>query len=252
MQLIIKGVIHLSNPLKFTVAISDSDPLSRDLLKRYLQDFSQIDVVKAIGNHQELIDFIKVNPVVAIFLNVESSCINGITSATKIKSLYPDILIIFVSSIAKYAAKSYDLDALDYLVKPITKDRLSKVVTKIEQRIIMNYNIKHTYNPIVFKYNHVLYFLNPSDIIFIEKVLRKTVIHTSLGKYSTCETLKSIEKKLGKEFFRCHRSFIININKIEKITPIVDRIYEVNFYKSNETANMSKRKFDEFYKILML
>ncbi|MHB8172493.1 MAG: LytTR family DNA-binding domain-containing protein [Thermincolia bacterium] len=79
----------------------------------------------------------------------------------------------------------------------------------------------------------------------MEKDLKKAVFHTINGKYSCTETLAFLETKLNNTFFRCHKSFIINVKKLEKISPIADRIYEVTFYNYSLTVTMGRAKYEE-------
>jgi two-component system LytT family response regulator len=88
------------------------------------------------------------------------------------------------------------------------------------------------------------------DVIFVEKVARKAVIHTPHGDYTTTEPLGSLEKKFDASFFRCHNSFIINVRQIEKIHPIADRIYHVSFYNCSQTATMGRKKLLELYEVM--
>jgi len=83
---------------------------------------------------------------------------------------------------------------------------------------------------IVIRSNHEIRCLNAADVFYIEKENRHAVFHTIHGKWHCSETLSSLSKKLDNRFFRCHRSFIINIEKIERIVPIADRLYEISFY----------------------
>lgn len=100
------------------------------------------------------------------------------------------------------------------------------------------------------KNSNEIYVLHPDQIIYIEKELRKTNIHTEGGKYITSETLNSLEKRLGVNFFRCHKSFIVNITKIEKIVPIAERIYQLSFYNYPLTASMGRSKLEELCELI--
>ncbi|MDH7578600.1 MAG: LytTR family DNA-binding domain-containing protein [Bacillota bacterium] len=85
------------------------------------------------------------------------------------------------------------------------------------------------------------------SIFFIEKIGRKCVIHTNAGRYEISERLSSLEQRLDPTwFFRCHRSFIINIDRVEKILPYADRAYQVTFRNYPEKVTMRREKFKKF------
>lgn len=101
---------------------------------------------------------------------------------------------MFVTAHTKYAADAFSLDAIDYIVKPITKEALAKALTKIQKFMKLNNppDSSVAAGQITIKNDHELYFINPGDIYFIEKEIRKTVLHTVNGRYLTSESLKFV------------------------------------------------------------
>jgi len=211
-----------------------------------------VEIVAAVSNGKELLGALSKVEVKAVFLDVEMPSLSGLSAAAEIKRQYSNIFIVFVTAHTKYAAESYNFNAVDYLVKPITQQSITRAIKKIEKSL--SQKICHDSHAeeqrIQVKNNHELYFINPSEIIFVEKELNKTLIHSINHKYFTAEPLHSVENKLGHNFFRCHKSFIINIQKIEKISPIADRLYEVTFYNYPDKVTMRRPKFEELCDII--
>lgn len=100
---------------------------------------------------------------------------------------------------------------------------------------------------LLLKSGHSLVLIDPETLILIEKQGKKCLIHTACGCYSISESLSALERKLPfPPFFRCHKSFIINTDKVERIRPYADRAYEVTFHGYNAKACMRRHKFEEF------
>lgn len=104
---------------------------------------------------------------------------------------------------------------------------------------------------LVLKNCHEVYFIKTDDIYFIEKENKKTVVHTTNGIYATAEPLNALGQKLNHNFFRCHKSFIINIRKIERVFPIADRIYQVTFNNYQRHVTMGRQKLEELYSLIV-
>lgn len=234
------------------VAIVDDDIYIRQLLQGFLNSFSQIEIVASVDNGKQLLEVINQDPITAVFIDIKMPDMDGLSCAVKIKETHPDLVIVFVSAHPEYAAETYQLDAIDFIVKPFSQDSIAKTIGKIEKFLSLRNQaaLEKNDDRLCFKNGHELYFIKQEDILFIEKELRKTVIHTSHGKYITKEILNKLEQKLNQSFFRCHKSFIINLNKIERVSPIADRIYEVNFYQYTPSVTIGRKKYEELCGIM--
>ncbi len=240
-----------SNRYIKVIIAEDSKP-NRELLESYLSLFPQIQIISSVSNGDEAINQFENQEITAIFLDIEMPNLNGLSAAAKIREIQPNIFIVFVTAHTGYAAEAFQLEATDYLVKPISKESVERAVKRIEKYLGKNIfqNSKTLEDILLIKNKSETYLIRPDTIIYIEKEVRKTIIHTENGTYPTSETLISLEKTLNKNFFRCHKSFIINIGKIEKIVPIAERIYKVNFYNYPLGTTMGRSKFEELYEII--
>ncbi len=107
--------------------IVDDEPLAREEMKNLIEEISSIQIVGTFSNAISALECIKTNPVDLLFLDIVMPTVNGIDFA---QSLTNDKLVILMTAYAQYALKSYELDAIDYLLKPINKDRLAKAIDK--------------------------------------------------------------------------------------------------------------------------
>lgn len=236
---------------KLRVIIVEDDLPTLNLIQSYLVAFPSIEIIASFTDGLQLIDTISSLQPTAVFLDIEMPGLDGITIAARLKTELPHIFVVFVTGHTKYAAEAYELNAIDYLVKPVSKDRLARTVSKIQDYLNLNVNINNSDSQLITARNrHELYFVKLSDIFLIELETRKTVIHTENGKYYTNTSLNSILSKLNKNFFRCHKSFIVNLKKIEKISPIAERIYEISFHNYPLRATMSRPKMEELCTIM--
>ncbi|UNC91089.1 LytR/AlgR family response regulator transcription factor [Candidatus Contubernalis alkaliaceticus] len=238
---------------KITVAVAEDETPIRQLLQSYLETFPQIEITAVVSNGNELIKVIKEHKVTAVFLDIEMPGLDGLSTAARIKRHQPDVFVVFVTAHPHYAVDAFQLKAVDYLIKPITREAIAGTIKTLEKFLQLNipgYS-NEIQKRISIKNNHELYFVNPFEIIFIEKELRKTVLHTTRGKYLSTEPLNALENNLSENFFRCHKGFIINLDRIEKIIPVADRMYEVSFYEYSGKVTMRRKKYEELCKIMI-
>lgn len=164
------------------------------------------------------------------------SCINGIDVANIIREQEVAAYIVFISAHPEFVLPSLKAKIFDYLIKPVSIDTLSECVNSISKDFmksnstkIQSINIKSGFN---------MYTLNFDEIIFFEKYVHLLVVHSTLGNIESGETLDSIECKLDKKiFFRCHKSFIVNILHIARI----DFSNNIIYFKNGESCTVSKR-----------
>lgn len=175
------------------------------------------------------------NNVYLLDVNVESS-INGIDVATIIRERDVKAYIVFVSAHPEYVMPSLKAKVFDYLIKPVSIDTLAECVNSIYKDFgrknsseVKAINIKSGFNT---------YNLSFNEIIFFEKYGHLLVVHRLSGKIESSESLESVELRLDKKiFFRCHKSFVINISHIIR----VDFLDNIIYLKNGETCAVSKR-----------
>jgi len=234
------------------VLIVEDDLPTQQLIQTYLSSISEVKIIATLNNCESLLEIVLESRPTAVFLDIELPGSDGLTTAVRLKESFPDIYVVFVTGHTKYAADAFQIEAVDYIVKPFDKERLQKAVERIKQFLAVKSSPPVNKHLLVVKNAHEIYIINPADIFFIEKESRKCKIHTTTGIYLTTELLSSLESKLTASFFRCHKSFIINTHKIEKVTPIAERIYSVTFYGSDLNVTMGRQKMEQLYSKLVI
>jgi len=195
--------------------IIDDDALSRRVVEEFVErtdflslTFSFKDAVEAINAFNKGDDEIDL-----IFLDIEMPEMDGIDFLNTLKNL-PQVIII--SSKEKYAVNAFDYDVTDYLLKPITYSRFYKAVLKAKN--IHETKERNDVDEIYIKKNSALVRIKYEDILWVEALENYVIINTFNEKFTIHFTMKSIESQLpSKQFKRVHRSYIINVKKIDRI-----------------------------------
>lgn len=175
------------------------------------------------------------NNVYLLDVNVQSD-VNGIGVANIIREQDVTAYIVFISAHPEFVMKSLKTKIFDYLIKPISIETFEDCINSIYKDFIKANPIKP--ETISIKSGFNVYTLPFDDIVFFEKYEHLLVVHRVLGKVESSESLESIETKLDKKnFFRCHKSFIVNISHIIRIDFSNNTVY----MKNGETCVVSKR-----------
>ncbi|WP_291861392.1 LytTR family DNA-binding domain-containing protein [Marinilabilia sp.] len=203
-----------------TCIIIDDEPIAIRIIKEHLAAFDSLQCMDGFTNPVKAMEFLSTQRVDLIFLDINMPGISGIEL---LKTLQYKPAIIFTTAYREYAVDAFELDALDYLVKPISFERFARAVNKF-------LNLTTTGNEppelsddkkyIILKSDKKKYKVTFRDIEFIESLDNYIQVHTrQKGKLVCYETLSSIEQQLpGDDFLRIHRSFIINVHHIKAFT----------------------------------
>ena len=204
-------------PDKIRCIIVDDEPVALDILENHISKIDKIEMVGRCKNATDAFNMINANQVDLIFLDINMPGISGISFA---KSINKSIKIIFTTAYREYAIEGFDLHAADYLLKPISFDRLLDSINNF-QKVHFNKSISEkqseiTSDFIFVKIDRKMHKIDFSKILWIESLSDYLKIETTDGTKVTRETISSIEMKLpSSKFIRIHRSFIIAIDKIE-------------------------------------
>lgn len=200
--------------------IVDDEPLARAEMRSLIGETSKIDILGEFSNAPSALDFLKDNDVDLIFLDIEMPMVTGLEFA---EMLPKRSLIIFTTAYSQYALKSYELEAVDYLLKPIDPQRLEKAINKaiLYTELLSNNTIKNTVESntadfLFIKADRRFYKISFSDIKFIEGLKDYVVIHTRQQKLITAMNLKTIHQKVsGANFIRVSKSYVVNADYID-------------------------------------
>ena len=236
-------VLYLSNPLTMKCIIVDDNKMARMALKQLVSQVQNLETVAECSNAMEAYNQLANNSIDLIFLDIEMPEMSGIDLIKKLGAKKP--LIIFTTAKTDYAVEAFELNVVDYLVKPITQGRLVQAVEKAQETLDSNkQEVKVEEQGFVFvKDNGMLKRISIDDILFLEAMGDYVKVHTAPKFHVVHATLKSIEEKLpSTKFLRVHRSYIVAINKIDFIQEGTISIGKTTIpVADTHKANLNKR-----------
>lgn len=206
--------------MKINCLIIDDEPLAISVIESYLKEFSNITVTNVYNNPIDALPEIENEAIDVVFLDINMPQMSGLEFLHTLKR-YP--LIIITTAYKEHAIESYELDVLDYLVKPIPFSRFLKSVNKLTNRLISEKGESKVSNfnqePHIFlKIDKKLVKIILKDILFIESLKDYIKLHTTTGNHIAHKSLSSIIDELPSEnFIRVHKSYAIAIDKVKSI-----------------------------------
>lgn len=201
------------------IIVEDQAPAQR-LLKKYISDAEGLDLKGVFCDALEAIEFLSSNTVDLIFLDIHLPKLSGLDFMS---ILSPKPMVVLTTAFPEYALQSYELDVVDYLLKPFTFERFYKAVLKVERlnnkKGVGVADISPVQETIIVKIGHDYVKVNVNDIIYMKSEGDYTHIITSEKKYLTLNPLKHwMENLPSKRFCQVHRSFLVNLEHIKKAT----------------------------------
>ena len=194
----------------------DDEPLALQLVQEYCSKISFLKLDKIFTNTDEAKKYLQENTVDLLFLDIQMPDINGMQFYKNLTQKPP---VIFTTAYKDYAAEGFNVDAVDYLLKPFEYDRFLKACYKAKEYIEFLSSQEIQLNSIFVKVNYEIMKINLKDIDLIEALDDYIKIFIKPNPVLTLMTLKSIQEKLPtRDFVRVHRSFIVPLAKIEKFS----------------------------------
>lgn len=251
-------MMKLNNTIKTIIA--DDELLARNVIKKYLLDFPEIELIAECDNGINTLNKINELSPDLVFLDIQMPELDGLSVLKELKNMP---LVIFTTAFNQYAIKAFELHAIDYLLKPFDKDRFSlsiqkviehkgsmayfeRKINKLQQSLSDFMNIDNKLNSrILIKNNDSYSFINTSEILWFEAYSDYVKIHTLAKSYLKNISLNELESKLDpKQFIRIHRSTIINIHFIKEMKPYFNGEYFI-FLNNGEKLKLSRTYKDK-------
>lgn len=235
--------------------IADDEIHARERLKDLLERFDLFNIVDEATDGNEALNMMITHQPDVAFLDINMP---GISVFKSLPSLNNPPIIIFQTAYSEHAAEAFDIDALDYLLKPIRFERLEKTVEKIKKKLNQNHltivepidSKKDAPHRISVKVNGRVKLIDTDDIVKFSFENGFCYIYTSSEKLMSEKFLNYYEEKLESEgFFRTSRNDIVNLKAISAIQTIVSGVYSVEL-KNGMTVDLSRRKAQSLRKIV--
>lgn len=206
--------------MKIKCVIIDDEPLAIKVIENHLKEFQNFEVISVFNNPLEALGVLENGEINALFLDINMPKMNGLDFA---KTLNSKTNIIITTAYREYAVESYDLNVLDYLVKPIPFNRFLKTINKITQQVyrqqgIQKEEVNNSDSFIFLKVDKKLIKIKFEDILYIESLKDYIKVFTTFENYLVHKSLTSITEELPENnFIRIHRSYTLAIDKVKSV-----------------------------------
>ncbi|AUC13881.1 DNA-binding response regulator [Tenacibaculum sp. SZ-18] len=199
--------------------IIDDEPLAIRVIENHLKEFKNFSLIGKFNNPVDALPIIENDIVDVIFLDINMSKMNGLAF---LRSIPISSYVIITTAYREYAVDSFELDVLDYLVKPIPFNRFMKSINKLNQQIYLRQNAQKTQTDletfIFLKVDKKLVKIRYQDILYIESLKDYIKVFTIDNSFLVHKSLSSITEELpSKKFIRIHRSYTISLDKVDSV-----------------------------------
>lgn len=202
-----------------------------------------------------------------VFLDIEMPGMTGVECAKAIQDMDPRTIIVFATAHEGYMAQAFEMYAFDYMLKPFKMERVTKTLERIRQIVLGRESAAQQISSamaaavaktrmagpgrIMLHHKEGVNFVSQADILLVQRENRSTVLYATGGRrFETSEALGDVEERLDpKLFFRCHKSYIINLNAIDSITPYGRWTYVVHLLGTDQDALITHEKYEELEKM---
>lgn len=230
--------------MKIKCLIIDDEPLAIKVVENHLKEFQNFEVIETFNNPIEALLLLEKGNVDVLFLDINMPKMNGLDFA---KTLNSKMNVVITSAYREYAVESFDLNVLDYLVKPIPFNRFLKTINKITQKVYLQKGIQkeegsNNESFIFLKVDKKLIKIKFEDILYVESLKDYIKVFTTSGNYLVHKSLTSMTEELpDSNFIRIHRSYTIAIDKVKSVEGNLVEIATTKIPIGRKYVNHAKR-----------
>ncbi|MCP3032844.1 LytTR family DNA-binding domain-containing protein [Halobacillus sp. A1] len=221
--------------------IVDDERFSREELIYLLKSYDSIDIVgEADSGDAAIMKAIQLQPDV-IFLDIEMPKMDGMEVAAAVQELKKVPAIVFATAYPDFAVEAFRHEAVDYLLKPFDEEQLRDAIARLEKKLQPIEAATSRPTRLAIEGDDEIHYLTPSDIMYVYREDRLTKIVAKTQMYETKGTLKEMEERLkGFSFFRIHKSYLVNLDYVDRLIPWFNGAYQLELRGSKDTLSVSR------------
>ncbi|MBQ3484837.1 MAG: response regulator transcription factor [Clostridia bacterium] len=239
------------------VIIADDNEDMRRIERKMISKVEGFELVGEACDGLELLQLVETLRPQIVFLDVEMPGKTGVEAARVIQDMDPSIIMIFATAHDQYMGDAFEVYAFDYLIKPFKVDRVLQTLERARDRLnpekdeaplpVPAARPQRASGRLMLHHKDGVSFVSAEDVVLVQREDRATVIYTANGeRYVTGDSLSETEARLDPSvFFRCHKSYIINLNYISNITPYGRWTYVVRLKGITQDALITHEKYEE-------
>jgi len=232
-----------------TIAVADKDSDIIVSIRESIAIHSNFEIIGEAKTGEDLLELIYLKQPNVVIVDYDLPSIHSTLFNSEYKEYLPAFQLILIGRDKNLAIEAFNYSAIGYVPRPIDFSRLIACLYKAKDFLSMNLQ-NATDNRILIKLNNGFVYLRMEEILFIEIIARKTIIHTVKNKYETTESLQSFVDRLPWYFYRTHRSFLTNLKKVDRIE-LFGESYLGYFKGTNKSTSISKLKIRTVHALLI-
>lgn len=223
------------------IIVDDEFPSIQEL-SYFINNFSSIKILDKFDDSIKALEYVQRHSVNVVFLDINMPKLDGMAFSRVINTLTTKPIFVFISAYSEYALEAFEVAAFDYILKPYSENRMISTLQRLESCTAKCSNDKMT----LWK-NDKLFVINMDDIYYCEAHEHEVHIYTKDGQYIVTSSISDFHKKLPQDiFFRCHRSYIVNTDKITEIIPWFNNTYMLKLQGLNSEIPVSRQNISSF------
>jgi len=245
--------------IQYSVLIVDDEPLARQVIRDYLKNYPDMRIIGEADNGLDGVQMIQLKSPDIVFLDIQMPELNGFEV---IKQLDHFPHIIFSTAYDEYAIRAFEINAVDYLLKPYDQKRFDKSIQRIRRELssgkseidrlaalLNNATKSNEYlDRLLIPTKDRMIFITTTDIFYIQAIENYVSLVTETDSYLLLQKISDLENRLDpKLFFRIHRSYIVNLNRVKSIDAWLKSSYKVTLINGKELP-LGRRRIKEFKK----
>jgi two-component system, LytTR family, response regulator len=236
------------------IIVEDEFP-AREELKYFITNHSDIKIISEFDNGIDVLKFIQENIVDIIFLDINIPMLDGMLLAKTINKFKFKPKIVFITAYKEHAVEAFELEAFDYVLKPYSDQRIINTLNKLKESQSNKSNDigekVDTYDTVTLWKHDKMVVLKSSDIYYCEARERETLVYSINSEYIVKSSISEFYKSISNsQFFKTHRSYIVNINKIKEIIPWFNNTYVLKLKDIDREIPVSRSNIKEFRNIM--
>ena len=251
------------NPIR--IAIADDDAGMRLVLKKIIERAEGCELIGEAENGQQMLELFDSEQPDAVILDVEMPVMDGIACARALQDRNPLLVIVFATAHEKYMGDAFEVYAFDYLLKPFKVDRALKTLDRIRMRLRSSAETSrpapaplrtmapHQAGRLMLRGRDGMTFVDLNTLLIVQREERMTVLYCEDGqRYITAESLSDLDERLPDHlFFRTHKSYIVNLNRIESISPYGRWTYVIKIQGTDHDALITHERFEALEQLFL-
>ncbi|MCR1897660.1 LytTR family DNA-binding domain-containing protein [Irregularibacter muris] len=228
------------------IIVDDEFPAIKEL-SYFIESFSSIKILEKFNDSIMALEYIQTQPVDVIFLDINMPKLDGIALSRVINTLKNKPLLVFITAYREYAVEAFEVCAFDYLLKPFSESRIIDTLQRLEgfsENLCSN-------NKITLWKKQKMFVLNINDILYCQANEHEVFIYTKEDQYKITSSISDFYRRLPQDnFFKSHRSYIVNLDKIIEIIPWFNNTYMLKLQGINDEVPVSRHNILTFRQLM--